>query len=103
MTKIPNFLKPENIKPLTPIQKKLDELTQKYIEHFGSDFTTEPAPYSIEDWVEILTICLNDNILVEDLLEGEVETVDREPGEGPIILTEESRLDEYKRKKTEAK
>lgn len=77
MRDIPDFLKPENCKK-NPFADKMTELEKEYKERFGTGITTESAPYGIEDWVEILQRCLDENIRVEQLLEGELETPDLE-------------------------
>lgn len=73
MSNIPEFLKKENYKK-EPYADEMAELSRRYEEHFGKDFSTEPAPYGAEQWVEILKKCLDENIEVEKLLPGETET-----------------------------
>lgn len=81
---IPDFLRPENVKP-NPEDDTMLRLIQEYEEHFGKGVTTEPAPYSTQDWIVILQKCIAEDILLEELLKGELETPDFEEVEYIII------------------
>ena len=81
---IPDFLRPENWKP-DPETDTMLRLIQEYEEHFGKGVTTEPAPYSTQEWIVILQKCITEDILVEELLMGELETPDLEDIEYIII------------------
>ena len=75
---IPDFLKPENRKPLTPEDVQFRRLREEYREMFGDYPTTEPAGYTTEEWIEFFIRCLKENITIFELLDGELETGDEE-------------------------
>ena len=83
---IPYFLRPENIKKLDPQSVRMMELINEYKDHFGNEPTTEPSTYSTEEWIGILKKCIDDNITVLDLLDGELETGDQHEHDNIIEL-----------------
>ena len=54
---IPDFLKPENVKP-NPEAEAMLNLCRKYNEVFGTFPMTEPSSYTTREWIEILEECI---------------------------------------------
>ncbi len=63
---IPSFLRPENIKP-NPEADKMLELMEEYDKKIGGMLITETAPYSTEEWIEVLQECIDKNITIWEL------------------------------------
>lgn len=73
---IPYFLRPEYRRELTQEEKKLQEMRERYKEHFGVFPSTEPASHSGAEWMDIFRQCIEENIPIEELLVDEIETPD---------------------------
>lgn len=66
--KIPDFLRPENIKPLDPDSEKMCNLIDEYKKVIGDDLSTEPFQFNTIEWIEILTNCIEKKITMWDYL-----------------------------------
>lgn len=67
--RIPAFLRKENMfmEP-DPIEKQINELRDQYIERFGEDVEDNISiPLNREEWIDVLTTCLEKNITFDDL------------------------------------
>lgn len=70
--RIPDFLKPENIKP-NPKADDMMEAIERYIEHFGDGPITEGSYYSDEEWTNMLNKCVDKNITIWELTREEYD------------------------------
>lgn len=59
--KIPSFFMPPDGKLKNELSK-MQELSQRYKEIFGTDPMTEPSWYSEDEWIDILTECIENKI-----------------------------------------
>lgn len=66
---VPDFLRKENMfREPDPTEAKINALRDKYIERFGKDVEDNISiPLTREDWIDVLTTCLEQNITFEDL------------------------------------
>ncbi len=71
---IPDFLKPrKERKELSKFAKLVDEYEKK----FNDNPPTEPYSYSDEEWCEILEVCIEENVTVDELF-GEEDGYDED-------------------------
>lgn len=69
---IPEFLKPENVKP-NPEAGEMLELCRKYNEIFGTHPMTEPSSYSTREWIDILKKCIEKHETIWELFGEEYD------------------------------
>lgn len=64
---IPDFLKRENMGTVDSVSKEFDRVLKEYEILFGTEITTEMSLLSIEEWIEILRICIKEKKTYEEL------------------------------------
>lgn len=60
---------------LSEEEKKLEELTERYVAKHGWDYSTEPYDYTDKQWIKLLERCLRWGVSMEFFL-GETEGED---------------------------
>ncbi|MDE7309589.1 MAG: hypothetical protein K2N61_13200 [Lachnospiraceae bacterium] len=65
--KIPDFLRPENRKPLSPQDVEMARLVKEYIKEIGDDLITESSTYTTQEWIDMLNECLEKHITIWEL------------------------------------
>ena len=64
--RIPDFLRPEN-KKTNPEADEMMRLQEEYKEMFGDYPMTEPSFHTTQEWIEMLTECIEKNISIWEL------------------------------------
>ena len=64
---IPDFLRIENAEPADKTTVEYLRLLKLYREKIGDEIITEPSTWSDEEWIQILTECINQNKTVWEL------------------------------------
>ncbi len=62
---IPDFLKKPRKERME--LSKFDKLFDEYEKKFNDNPPTEPSSYSEEEWCEILEVCIEENVTVDEL------------------------------------
>ena len=68
MRKIPDFLKPENIKKPSSKSILMMESIKKYEEKFNDGPITEPSHLTESEWIEALDYCVEHDITIWEYL-----------------------------------
>ena len=63
---LPDFLRPENVKP-DPKADEMLEAIRRYRQEIGDDLITEPSSYSTQEWIDMLTECIEKHITIWEL------------------------------------
>lgn len=64
--KLPEFLRPENIKPNPEADEMMDAI-ERYRSKIGDDLITEPSTYTTQEWIDMLNECIEKNITIWEL------------------------------------
>ena len=74
---IPDFLKPENRKPISKDEKEFLDLIDEYKRVIGDDLMTEPFSRTTKEWIKLLKICIKKKKSYEKIT-GEVFEIGKE-------------------------
>lgn len=64
---IPYFLKRENRPSISNAEEEFDKTLVEYEELFGDGISNEPSGLSLEQWTEIMKICIKEKKTYEEL------------------------------------
>ena len=64
---IPEFLKRENRLPVDEISREFDKTLEEYERMFGDRISNEPSDLSLEQWNEIMKLCIKEGKTYEEL------------------------------------
>ena len=58
---LPDFLKKENREPIDEVTEEFLNVLAKYEKQFDVEVMTEPSSRTMEEWIELLNICIEKN------------------------------------------
>lgn len=64
---IPDFLKRENRPPIDKAGEEFDRTLEEYEKLFGEEISNEPSSMSLEQWTEIMKLCIKEKKTYEEL------------------------------------
>ena len=64
--RIPDFLRPENVKQ-DPKADEMMEAISRYTREIGDDLITEPSSYTTQEWIDMINECIDKHITIWEL------------------------------------